>query len=139
VIKMLPDTLPTIMIFFKIFLSTRSVALRMAIQVRVSDPMGTGMGMIFYPRVTPVSDPNQDGYVTGIFSHPRVTRRVPILYNCTLFYFIFIWFIRRSINRIVLLSSIYDYSLDARWNLTCLASQIWFIRRVHYNYKSING
>jgi hypothetical protein len=43
--------------------------------------MGTrypmGMGTIFYPRVTSVPDPNQDGYGTGIFFHPRVTRRVP--------------------------------------------------------------
>jgi hypothetical protein len=44
---------------------------------RVPDPTGTGTGMIFYPRVTPVSDPNQDGYGTSIFSHPWVTRRVP--------------------------------------------------------------
>jgi hypothetical protein len=55
----------------------------MAIQVRVSDtrrvpdPIGTGTGMIFYPRVAPVPDPNRDGYGTGIFFHPRVTRRVP--------------------------------------------------------------
>jgi hypothetical protein len=55
----------------------------MAIRVRVSgtrwvpDPTGTGIGMIFYPRVTPVSDPNRDGYETGIFSHPWVTRLVP--------------------------------------------------------------
>jgi hypothetical protein len=40
---------------------------------RVPDRMGTGMRTIFYPRVVPVPDPNQDGYVTGIFSHPRVT------------------------------------------------------------------
>jgi predicted alpha/beta hydrolase len=53
----------------------------MAIQVRVldtrrvPDPTGTGMGMIFYSRVAP--DPNRDGYGTGIFSYPRVTRQVP--------------------------------------------------------------
>jgi hypothetical protein len=41
------------------------------------DNLGTGTGMIFYPRVVPVSDPNQDGYGTSIFSHPWVTRRVP--------------------------------------------------------------
>jgi hypothetical protein len=44
---------------------------------RVSDPMDMGMGTIFYPWVAPVPDPNRDGYGTGIFSHPRVTRRVP--------------------------------------------------------------
>jgi hypothetical protein len=38
---------------------------------------GTGTGTIFYPWVAPVPDPNRDGYGTGIFSHPRVTRRVP--------------------------------------------------------------
>jgi hypothetical protein len=37
----------------------------------------TCMWMIFYPWVTPVPDPNRDWYGTGIFSHPRVTRRVP--------------------------------------------------------------
>jgi hypothetical protein len=26
---------------------------------RVPDPTGTGTGMIFYPRVAPVSDPNE--------------------------------------------------------------------------------
>jgi hypothetical protein len=31
---------------------------RMAIRVRVSDPTGMGMGMIFYPWVAPVPDPN---------------------------------------------------------------------------------
>jgi hypothetical protein len=55
----------------------------MAIQVRVPDthrvpdPTGTGTGTIFYPWVAPVPDPNRDGYETGIFSHPWVTRRVP--------------------------------------------------------------
>jgi hypothetical protein len=44
---------------------------------RVSDSMGTGTGMIFYPRVASVLDPNRDGYGTGIFSHPWVTRRIP--------------------------------------------------------------
>jgi hypothetical protein len=44
---------------------------------RVGDPTGTGTEMIFYPRVAAVPDPNRDGYVMGIFSHPRVTRRVP--------------------------------------------------------------
>jgi hypothetical protein len=34
----------------------------MPIQVRVPDPMGTGTGTIFYPRVAPVPDPNRDGY-----------------------------------------------------------------------------
>jgi hypothetical protein len=38
---------------------------------------GTGTGMIFYPQVAPVPDPNRDGYGTDIFFHPRVTRRVP--------------------------------------------------------------
>jgi hypothetical protein len=35
---------------------------------RVPDPTGTGMGTIFYPRVAPVPNPNQDGYRAGIFS-----------------------------------------------------------------------
>jgi hypothetical protein len=54
----------------------------MAIQVwvpdthRVPDSTGTGTGAIFYPWVAPVPDPNQDGYGTSIFSHPRVTRWV---------------------------------------------------------------
>jgi hypothetical protein len=47
----------------------------MAIRVWVPDP--TGMEMIFYPWVAPIPDPNRDGYGTGIFSHPWVTRRVP--------------------------------------------------------------
>jgi hypothetical protein len=33
----------------------------------------SGTGMIFYPRMAPVPDPNRDGYETGIFSHPQVT------------------------------------------------------------------
>jgi hypothetical protein len=55
----------------------------MTIQVRVSDtrqvpdPMGTGTGMIFSPWVAPVLNPNRDGYGTGIFSHQRITGRVP--------------------------------------------------------------
>jgi hypothetical protein len=40
-------------------------------------PVGTDTGMVFYPWVAPIPDPNRDGYGTGIFSHPRVTRRVP--------------------------------------------------------------
>jgi hypothetical protein len=40
---------------------------------RVPDPTGTGTGTIFYPRVAPIPDLNQDGYETDIFSHPRVT------------------------------------------------------------------
>jgi hypothetical protein len=44
---------------------------------RVPDPIGTGMGMVFYPWVAPVPEPNRDGYRTGIFFHPRVTRWVP--------------------------------------------------------------
>jgi hypothetical protein len=42
----------------------------------VPDPTGTGTGMIFYPWVAPVPDLNRDEYGTGIFFHPRVTRRV---------------------------------------------------------------
>jgi hypothetical protein len=45
--------------------------------VNRDDNSGTGTGAIFYMRVAPVPDPNRDGYGTGIFSHPRVTRRVP--------------------------------------------------------------
>jgi hypothetical protein len=37
---------------------------------RVSNSMGTGMETIFYSRVAPVPDPNQDGYGTNIFFHP---------------------------------------------------------------------
>jgi hypothetical protein len=44
---------------------------------RVPDPIGTGTGTIFYLWVAPVPDLNQDGYETGIFSHPRVTQWVP--------------------------------------------------------------
>jgi hypothetical protein len=50
--------------------------IRDAIWVRVPDPTGTGTGMIFYPWVAPMPDPNRDRYGTGIFSHPRVTRWV---------------------------------------------------------------
>jgi hypothetical protein len=39
--------------------------------------LDTGTGMIFYPRVAPVSDPNQNGYETDIFFHPWITRWVP--------------------------------------------------------------
>jgi hypothetical protein len=39
--------------------------------------LGMGTGTIFYPRVAPVPDPNQDRYGTGIFFHLWVTRRVP--------------------------------------------------------------
>jgi hypothetical protein len=52
----------------------------MAIRVRVPGtrhPTGPGTGMIFYPRMSPVPDPNRDGYGADIFFHPRVTRRVP--------------------------------------------------------------
>jgi hypothetical protein len=57
--------------------------LGMTIRVRVSDtrrvpdPIGTDTRMIFYPCVTPVPDPNRDGYGTSTFFHPQVTRRVP--------------------------------------------------------------
>jgi hypothetical protein len=57
--------------------------LGMVIWVRVSDirrvpnPIGMGMGMIFYSYVAHVPDLNWDGYGTGIFSHPRVIRWVP--------------------------------------------------------------
>jgi hypothetical protein len=44
---------------------------------RVPDSMGMGTDTIFYPWVAPVLDPKRDGYGTGIFSHPWVTRRVP--------------------------------------------------------------
>jgi hypothetical protein len=33
----------------------------------VPDPTDMGMETIFYPRVVPVPDLNQDGYGTGIF------------------------------------------------------------------------
>jgi hypothetical protein len=45
--------------------------LMMAIGVRVSDP--TGMGTIFYLRVTHVPNLNRDGYGTSILFYPRVT------------------------------------------------------------------
>jgi hypothetical protein len=57
--------------------SATTTGIGMTIQVRVPDPTGTGTGTIFYLWVTPVPDPNRDGYETGIFFHPRVTRRVP--------------------------------------------------------------
>jgi hypothetical protein len=68
---------------FFLYINNTTTAVGMAIRVRVPDtrqvpdPTGTGTGTIFYPWVTPVPDPNRDGYETGIFSHPRVTRRVP--------------------------------------------------------------
>jgi hypothetical protein len=40
---------------------------------RVSDLIGTGKRMIFYPRMSHIPDLNQDGYETGIFS-PADTR-----------------------------------------------------------------
>jgi hypothetical protein len=60
-----------------------AMKLGMLIQVWISDTrrvlvlMGTDIEMIFYPWVAPISDLNRDGYGTGIFFHPRVTRRVP--------------------------------------------------------------
>jgi hypothetical protein len=42
---------------------------------QISDPMG--MRMIFYLWVVLISDPDRDGYGTGIFFHPWITRRVP--------------------------------------------------------------
>jgi hypothetical protein len=59
------------------------VPIGMAIWVRVPDTRwvpdltGTGTGTIFYLWVASVPDPNRDGYVMDIFSHPWVTRRVP--------------------------------------------------------------
>jgi hypothetical protein len=49
----------------------------MAIWVWVPDPTVPGTGMIFYPWVAPVPDPNRDRYEAGIFFHPWVTRWVP--------------------------------------------------------------
>jgi hypothetical protein len=46
---------------------------------RVPDLTGTDMGMIFYPWVAPILDPNRDGYGTGIFSptgNPTGTRYI---------------------------------------------------------------
>jgi hypothetical protein len=42
----------------------------MAIRVRT----GTGTGTIFYPRVTPVPDPNRDGYFFPPADNPTGTR-----------------------------------------------------------------
>jgi hypothetical protein len=39
-------------------------------------PDGYGYADDFYPRVTPVLDPNRDGYGMSIFFQPQVTRRV---------------------------------------------------------------
>jgi hypothetical protein len=39
---------------------------------RVPDPMGTGM--IFYPRVAPVSDPNRDEYFFSFMGNPTGNR-----------------------------------------------------------------
>jgi hypothetical protein len=44
----------------------------MVIRVRLPDPMGKDMGIIFYSWVTSVPDLNQDGYMMNIFSHPRI-------------------------------------------------------------------
>jgi hypothetical protein len=44
---------------------------------KVLDRTGMSIEMIFYLRMTFIPDLNRDGYVTGIFFHPRVTRRVP--------------------------------------------------------------
>jgi hypothetical protein len=41
---------------------------------RVPDPMGTGTGMIFYPWVAPVPDPNQDEYFFPPVGNPTGTR-----------------------------------------------------------------
>jgi hypothetical protein len=44
---------------------------------RILDLMDMDTGIIFYPWVSLVSDPNRDEYGTDIFSHPRVTRWIP--------------------------------------------------------------
>jgi hypothetical protein len=44
---------------------------------RISDLTGMNTGVIFYPWVTSVLDPNRDGYETGIFFYPWVTWWVP--------------------------------------------------------------
>lgn len=54
-------------------------ALGMAIQVRVSDPTGTGMGLIFHSWVPPVPDPHSIGHGAGFNLYKRVTRGYPKL------------------------------------------------------------
>jgi hypothetical protein len=49
---------------------------------RVPDSTGTGMRTIFYPLVTPVPDPNRDGYETGIF-FPSVDTKMGTRYFTT--------------------------------------------------------
>jgi hypothetical protein len=64
-------------VIFQLLQLGMAIRLRVPDNRRVPDPMGTGTGMIFYPRVAPVPNLNRDGYETSIFSHLRVTRRVP--------------------------------------------------------------
>jgi hypothetical protein len=60
----LPDHSIVMSIFFRM--------IRVSDTCWVPDPMGMDMRIIFYSCLTPVSDPNRDGYVTGIFFHPRI-------------------------------------------------------------------
>jgi hypothetical protein len=55
------DTTIWLRVFDKVFDTVSDIR-------RVSDLTGTDMKMIFYSQVALVLDPNQDGYVTGIFS-----------------------------------------------------------------------
>jgi hypothetical protein len=50
-----------------------SIRTRVSDTRRISDSTGMNTGVIFYPWVTSVLDPNRDGYETGIFFYPWVT------------------------------------------------------------------
>jgi hypothetical protein len=63
--------------YVRIMCSFIGMAIRYGYPIPAGYLMGTDMGTIFYPWVSPVPDPNRDGYETCIFFYLRVTRRVP--------------------------------------------------------------
>jgi hypothetical protein len=46
---------------------------------RISDPTDMGTGIIFYPRVALVPDPNRDGYFFSHVNNPMGTRYFTIV------------------------------------------------------------